>query len=105
MPCRDYMPSRDYRENPPASQAESECRDLQNRLDALTAHLCYVMSQCEDVLPRSPRANRARDWYEQHRKADIANMLELVARLDEEFLTNMDKDDFDTLDATLNDML
>ena len=103
------MPCRDYRDDHPEIEQVDELRSLvrvqQKRLDELTAHLCYVMNQCEDALPRSPRANDVRDWYKQHRKADIANMLKLLKKFDKSWLENMDKDDFDTLDTTLNDML
>lgn len=100
MPCRDYA-----FESTPSQRVENlgyENQRMKAELDRVTGFLCKLSGEMldlenEGVVIDMPM--EIREWYKEHRKHDIANMVNLLANVD---LESMPKKDFDALDALLS---
>ena len=93
MPCRDYQPSPETQRS-----IDNVKASYQYRLDELTSLLCQACSLLDELPPR------LETWYTEHRKADLANMDELLCFANDT-AKDMSKEDFDALDAFLTKLM
>ncbi|BAV81239.1 hypothetical protein [Vibrio phage VCPH] len=100
MPCRDYA-----FENTPSQRVENlgyENQRMKQELDRITGYLCKLSGEMIDLENEGVVVDmpvEIREWYKEHRKQDISNMVNLLAGVD---LESMPKKDFDALDALLS---
>ena len=90
MPCRDYQDDVSYN-----VRAEQVLKELCDRLTALLCEACSVLER--DALLEDNEELTL--WYKEHRKADLANMKNMLRELDVEELS---KSDFDELDSLIS---
>lgn len=100
MPCRDYQDDfpRTVEVENPETRKQLEASLARN--DELSRLLCYVVTKAvENDLEHYVLNSEVRDWYIQHRQADLDNMQNLLESVD---IDSIPKEDFDKLDALLS---
>lgn len=97
MPCRDYSEADVQRGR--ASDAENRAEYLKAQCNNLTAMLCHVVGNVRDGEFDNALTAEINSWYIKHRAADIRNLQEMFSNVD---LTDLSKEEFDTIDKILD---